>query len=94
MFLLFGGGIGLLRAGRDRLFHLFPPLIVPHRFVAAKQFWARSEAVAAFWRSPSFYLTWGALLALLEELINQGPMWLFAPLASLIILPALIEPSR
>src|SRR5207248_6027158 len=37
------------------------------------------------------YLTWGAMLGLLEELLNGGPMWLFAPLGSLLIVPILIE---
>ena len=31
------------------------------------------------------------MLALLEELLNSGPMWLFAPLGALLILPVLIE---
>ena len=37
------------------------------------------------------YLTWGAMIGLLEELLNGGPMWIFAPLSSLLLLPALIE---
>jgi hypothetical protein len=37
------------------------------------------------------YLIWGGLLGLLEELLDNGPMWLFAPLGSLIILAVLIE---
>jgi hypothetical protein len=31
------------------------------------------------------------MLALLEELLNSGPMWLFAPLGALLLLPAVIE---
>ena len=37
------------------------------------------------------YLTWGAMLGLLQELLNVGPMWIFALLGSLIILPVIIE---
>jgi hypothetical protein len=37
------------------------------------------------------FLTWGVMLGMLEELLNQGPMWVFAPLGALIILPVLIE---
>src|SRR5206468_4674162 len=37
------------------------------------------------------YLTWGAMLALLQELLNGGPMWIFAPLGAFLILPILIE---
>ena len=81
MFLLFGGGASgsSLQAGSS--IFLFPPLIVLDRrrrealLAAIRSGRARSLAIAFL------YLTWGALLALLEELLNQGPMWLFAPSA-------------
>jgi hypothetical protein len=31
------------------------------------------------------------MIGLLQELLNGGPMWIFAPLATLLLLPALIE---
>jgi hypothetical protein len=31
------------------------------------------------------------MLALLEELLNSGPMWVFAPVGALLILPAVVE---
>ena len=77
MFLLFGGAIGLFAPG-GIVYFIFPPLIVLIG-VAVKRYWARSEAVAAILAIAFLYLTWGAMLALLEELISQGPMWLFAP---------------
>ncbi len=72
------------------IFFLFPPLIALIG-IGASRFWSRAELVAAILAILFLYLTWGEMLALLEELLNQGPMWLFAPMGSLIILPVLIE---
>ena len=33
----------------------------------------------------------GVMLGQLEELLNQGPKWLFAPLGALVIVPVLVE---
>jgi hypothetical protein len=89
LFLLLGGAIGLLAPG-GIIFFLFPPLIVAIG-IAATRWWQPAERVAAWLAILFLYLTWGAMLALLEELLNGGPMWLFAPLGSLLILPVLIE---
>jgi hypothetical protein len=89
MFLLFGAAIGALAPG-GIVYFIFPPLIVLAG-IAAKRFWPSAAFAGALLAIAFLYVTWGALLALLEELISQGPMWLFAPLAMLILLPALIE---
>ena len=89
MFLLLGAAIGAVAPG-GIVYFLFPPLIILIG-IAAGRFWPKAEAVAAIVAIAFLYFTWGELLALLEELINQGPMWLFAPLGALILLPALIE---
>ena len=89
MFLLLGAAIGAVAPG-GIVYFLFPPLILLIG-IAAGRFWPKAEAVAAIVAIAFLYFTWGELLALLEELINQGPMWLFAPLGALILLPALIE---
>jgi hypothetical protein len=88
-FLLLGGAIGLLAPG-GIIFFLFPPLIVLAGMVASR-WWQPAERVASWIAILILYLTWGAMLALLEELLNTGPMWLFAPLGALLILPVLIE---
>jgi hypothetical protein len=88
-FLLLGGAIGLAAPG-GIIFFLFPPLIVLIGIVA-NRWWRPAERVAAWLAILLLYVTWGAMLALLEELLNGGPMWLFAPLGTLIILPVLIE---
>ena len=89
VFLFLGAGIGLAAPG-GIVFFLFPPLLVLIG-IAASRFWQPAERVASALAILFLYLTWGAMLALLEELLNSGPMWLFAPLGTLLILPVLIE---
>ena len=89
VFLVVGGGIGLLAPG-GIIFFLFPPLIVLLGILASR-WWQPAERGASWIAILFLLLTWGAMLALLEELLNGGPMWLFAPLGMLLILPVLIE---
>jgi hypothetical protein len=87
--LIVGALIGLVAPG-GIIFFLFPPLIATLGMLASR-WWKPASEVGAALAIPFFFLTWGAMLALLEELLNGGPMWLFAPLGSLLILPVLIE---
>ncbi len=89
IFLVIGGVIGLVAPG-GIIFFLLSPLIVIAGIVA-NRWWPRAEQIASALAILLLYVTWGAMLALLEELLNGGPMWLFAPLGSFLILPALIE---
>jgi hypothetical protein len=89
VFLIVGGAIGIAAPG-GIIFFLFPPLIVLVGMIAAR-FWQPAERVASWIAIAFLFLTWGAMLALLEELLNGGPMWIFAALGTLLILPALIE---
>ena len=89
VFLVIGGAIGLAAPG-GIIFFLFPPLMVLLGIIA-RRWWQSAEQVAAWIAILFLYLTWGAMLALLEDLLNGGPMWLFAPLGTLFILPMLIE---
>lgn len=84
-----GALIGLLAPG-GIVFFLFPPLIVLAGIVG-REFGLPTERTASLLALILLYLTWGAMLGLLQELLNGGPMWLFAPLASLLLIPALIE---
>ena len=89
IYLVIGALIGLVAPG-GIIFFLFPPLIALIGIVAAR--WRRpAEVIGSLAAILVFYLTWGAMLGLLEELLNGGPMWLFAPLGALLILPVLIE---
>ena len=89
VFLLIGGAIGFAAPG-GIIFFLFPPLILLIG-ISLGRWWPPAERVGAWFAILFLYLTWGAMLALLEELLNGGPMWLFAPLGSFLILPVLIE---
>jgi hypothetical protein len=88
-FLLVGAAIGAAAPG-GIIFFLFPPLLVLLG-IAAKRWWPHAERVASIAAILFLYLTWGAMLALLEELLNGGPMWLFAPLGGLLMIPIAIE---
>ena len=89
VFLIIGGIIGLIAPG-GIIFFLFPPLIVLIGTIVSR-WWQTAEAIASAAAILFLYLTWGAMLGLLEELLNSGPMWAFALLGSLLILPVLIE---
>ncbi len=89
LFLLIGVAIALIAPG-GIIYFLLPPIVLLPAILARKsargaERWAALIAVALL------FLTYGVMLAQVEELLNQGPMWLFAPLGALIILPVLIE---
>jgi hypothetical protein len=89
IFLIVGGTIGLIAPG-GIIFFLFPPLLALVGTLAAR-WWQPAERAGSYGAILVLYLTWGAMLGLLEELLNGGPMWIFAPLGCLLILPVLIE---
>lgn len=86
---LLGALIGFAAPG-GIVFFIVPPLLVLAGMVAAR-WWKPAETVGALLAILFFYLTWGGMLGLLQELLNTGPMWIFAPLGTLFILPVLIE---
>jgi hypothetical protein len=88
-FLIVGGGIGLIAPG-GIIFFLFPPLFVLAGMIAAR-WWKPAEKIGSAAAILFLYVTWGAMLGLLEELLNGGPMWIFALLGSLLLVPVLIE---
>lgn len=89
LFLGLGALVGLFAPG-GIVFFLFPPLLALAGLAAAR-WWKPAEAVGAAAAILLLYFTWGAMLGLLEELLNGGPMWVFAPLGGLLIVPVLIE---
>src|SRR5213078_259827 len=84
-----GAIIGLVAPG-GIVFFLFPPLLMLIGVIAAR-WWMPAERIGAIAAIALTYLSWGAMLGLLEELLNGGPMWIFAPLGALLIIPVLIE---
>jgi hypothetical protein len=87
---LAAGGIILLFAPGGIVFFLFPPLLILAGLVASR-WWKPAGLAGSVAAILLLFLTWGAMLALLEELLNPGPMWVFAPLGALLLLPAVIE---
>lgn len=89
VFLIVGTMIGLIAPG-GIVFFIFPPLAALAGMLLSR-LWRPAELVGSALAIVILYLTWGAMLGLLEELLNGGPMWVFAPLGSLLLLPMLIE---
>ena len=86
-------GLGVVvafAATRGIIFFLFPPLVAGLGMLASR--WhPRAEQAAAWLAALLLYVTLGSMVGQLEELLNAGPMWLFAPLGLLVMMPALIE---
>lgn len=88
-FVLVGVAVALIAPG-GMIYFLFPPLIALIGIIARP--WIKSaEPAAAILAALLVWLTFGEVLALLTELLNNGPMPVFAPLAALIVMPWLIE---
>ena len=85
-----GAIIGLVAPG-GIIFFLFPPLLASDRDGRRALVAPRPSASARLPQSSCFYLTWGAYAGAAQELLNGGPMWIFAPLGAFLILPILIE---
>jgi hypothetical protein len=88
IFLAVGALIGLIAPG-GIVFFLFPSLLALAGI--GSRWWRPAEIVGSLLAILFLFVTWGAMLGLLEELLNQGPMWVFAPLGTLLLLPVLIE---
>ena len=89
VYLIVGAMIGLFAPG-GIIFFILPPLSALAGMIASR-WWKPAERVGAIAAIIALYFTWGPMLGLFEELLNQGPMWIFAALGSLIILPILME---
>lgn len=88
-FQLLGGAICIVAPGAA-IYFLLPPLVAAAG-MAAKRWWPWAERAGAIAAAILLFLTFGPALGLFEELMNSGPLWAFAPLGAVILLPALIE---
>jgi hypothetical protein len=88
-FLLLGVAIFFIAPG-GVIYYLLPPLVAIMGMIAQRWLrWAeRSGAIVA---AVLLWLTFGEILALLGDLMNNGPFFIFAPLALIIAMPWLIE---
>jgi hypothetical protein len=89
LLLAVGAAIGQAAPG-GVVFFIFPPALALLGMFASR-WWQPAEKAGSAAAILFLYLTWGAMLGLLEELLNGGPMWIFAPLSALLIIPLLIE---
>lgn len=89
LFLLIGGSLALVAPG-GMIYFLIPPVILLIGVVAAR-WYSPAEAIGGLVALLLLYLSWGELLSALEELFSPGPLWIVAPLAAIMITPALIE---
>lgn len=83
-FLLFGVAVFFIAPG-GVIYFLLPPL------VALAGILLKQARIGAIIAAILLWLTFGEVLALLGELLNNGPMFIFAPLAMIIAMPWLIE---
>jgi hypothetical protein len=89
VFLLMGGALALVAPG-GIIYFLFPPAAVLLGLAVAR--WSRpAETIGGLAGLLLLYLTWGELLAALEDLFSPGPLWIVAPVAAIVITPVLIE---
>jgi hypothetical protein len=88
-FLLLGVAVLFIAPG-GVIYFLFPPLVALAGMLLSRRLpW--SELAGAIAAAMLLWLTLGEMLALLTELLNNGPMFVFGPLALLIAMPWLIE---
>jgi hypothetical protein len=88
-FTLLGGGLCVIAPGAA-IYFLLPPLVMALGMVG-KRWHPKAEVAGAIGAALLLYLTFGPAIALFEELMSAGPIWIFAPLGTLIMIPVLIE---
>ena len=89
VFLLLGAALALVAPGAI-VYFLFPPAIVLLGMVIARSY-PSAEAVGGICGVLALYLSWGPMLAALEQLFSPGPLWVVAPVAAILVVPVLIE---
>jgi peptidase M28-like protein len=89
LFLLIGSFLAVAAPG-GMIYFLIPPAILLVG-VLATRWYSRAETIGGLAAVLFLYLSWGELLSELEELFSPGPLWIVAPVAAIMITPALIE---
>ena len=91
VFMLAGAAIATIAPG-GAVFFLAPPLVAALGMAIGRRRPA-VETGAAWLAIGLLYLSFGPALALFEELMSNGPHWIFAPIGAAMLLPVLIEAS-
>ncbi|HYI47706.1 MAG TPA: M20/M25/M40 family metallo-hydrolase [Allosphingosinicella sp.] len=89
LFCALGAALCLIAPGAA-IYFLLPPLAAGLG-ISGRRWSAWSEQAGAIIACLLLYVTFGPALGLFEELMNGGPLWAFAPLGAMIMLPVLIE---
>jgi hypothetical protein len=84
-----GGAICFVAPGAA-IYFLLPPLVMALGMVG-RRWTPKAEIVGAIGAAILLYATFGPAIALFEELMSSGPIWMFGPLGAMIMLPILIE---
>jgi hypothetical protein len=89
VFMALGALISVVAPGAA-IYFLLPPLVAALGLALGRRRSA-TERIGAWLAILLLYLTFAPSLAMFEELMSQGPHWIFAPIGAAILLPALIE---
>ncbi|HEX8639837.1 MAG TPA: M20/M25/M40 family metallo-hydrolase [Allosphingosinicella sp.] len=89
VFVALGTAIALLAPG-GAIYFLFPPLVAALAMAISRRR-ETAEKAGAWAAILLLYLTFAPALAMFEELMSNGPHWMFAPIGAAVLLPALIE---
>ena len=84
------GGLFALAAPGALVYFLLPPVVFLIGALLQKR-WLHAEAVGAIAAALLLFVTLGGMLGLLQDLLNSGPLWVFALLGGLVLMPWLIE---
>ena len=89
LFLAGGAAISVLAPGAA-IYFLFPPIVAAAGILLGRR-WPAAETASAIAAALLLFLSFAPALHLFEELMSSGPLWMFAPIGAVILLPALIE---
>lgn len=89
LFLILGLGFSLAAPGALVYFILPPLAYLLVRLLGRR--WRHHGAAGSLLAALITFVTLGAMLGLLQDLVNNGPLWIFALFGGLVLMPWLIE---
>ena len=89
LFVLLGLALSLAAPGA-LVYFVIPPLIFFLSTEIASR-WRHAETVGAVAAALFLFVSLGGMLGLLQDLLNGGPLWIFALFGGLVLMPWLIE---
>jgi hypothetical protein len=84
-------GIGFSIAAPGAMVYFLIPPVVFWLGADLSRRWRHAETLGAIVAAALLYLTLGAALGLVQDLINSGPLWALALIGGLLLMPWLIE---